>query len=283
MMNGRQRAGRGWSSHESGSTSRKKIAKVAVGKSTRLGSAAEAGQLLRLRWRQARRGPVVCRDVQHGVCVRSWRATTDRRAGRSAGPSFRTRARARASSCAAAAHSAAATRSQAPTITPAITGASRPAAAASAATATRKTISSRSHGTARPRARGVSTDRTQLGAFANNGPSFVPTGVLTVLRGEDTCLVAQRLHLGLEPFDLRRERADGSDELHRFLLIRLAGDLRRLGRVRHGRRLSPRRRASSRRAPHGLARAPRRAGLRPTPPRRARRPSRRRVTRRASA
>jgi hypothetical protein len=33
-MNGRQRSPRGWSSHESGSTIRKKIAKVAVGKST---------------------------------------------------------------------------------------------------------------------------------------------------------------------------------------------------------------------------------------------------------
>ena len=34
MMNGRQRSPRGMSSHESGSTIRKKIAKVAVGKST---------------------------------------------------------------------------------------------------------------------------------------------------------------------------------------------------------------------------------------------------------
>ena len=75
----------------------------------------------------------------------------------------------------AAAHSAAATRSQAPTITPAITGASRPAAAASAATAMRKRISTRSHGTARPRARGVSTDRTQLGLSRTTGrPSSQP-------------------------------------------------------------------------------------------------------------
>ena len=176
-------------------------------------SAAEAGRLLRLRWRQPRRGPVVRRRRRAWCPRRSSRTTTGRRAGRAAATALRTRARARAS-----------TRAPRPTrrprrgamrrpSRPRSPAASRSAAAASTATAMRKRISSRSHGTASPRARGESTERTQLGLSRTTGRPSSQPGRSPSLRREGACLVPQRVHLGLEPFDLRRERADGADEL----------------------------------------------------------------------
>ena len=85
----------------------------------------------------------------------------------------------------AAAHSATATRSQRHDHHAAITGASSPATAASVATATRKRISSRSHGTdeaARPR-RVDGADPAR--ALADDGTTFVPSGLLAVVRRKD--------------------------------------------------------------------------------------------------
>ena len=133
MMNGRQRSPSRLSSHESGSTTMKKIAKVAVGKSTRLGSAAEAAGCYSGCGGGRRVAALSSAgDVEHGVVAARRRTTTDR-PGSAGLRDRRCRRRARRSRIAsrAAAHSASATRSQAPTITPAITGASSPATAAS--------------------------------------------------------------------------------------------------------------------------------------------------------
>ena len=269
MMNGRQRSPRGISSHESGSTTMKKIAKVAVGKSTearREGRRAMSRRrlLAGLRWRQARCGRCCRRRRLERRVARSGRTTTDPRdrCGRRDG----------------AVHERFARVSIEPPSTPrARRGATlRPSRATTAGASSPADGREYSH---RDQEEDLEQEPRDGGASGGRRIERAHPGGLSRWTGiRRPSRAAPRLGAGasgsaraacgalpgaLPPARRARERRRAAP---RFLVGRLVRDLRRLGRVRHGSPVSPRRWASSRRALPGLVRGRPRGARRPSLP-----------------
>ena len=120
------------------------------------------------------------------------------------------------------------------------------------------------------------------GLSRTTGAPLVPAGRSPFAGREGARLVPQRLHLRLQPADLRCERRTAPSSSSLLLRGRRVGDLRRLGRVRHRSPAQPSSEGVIASSAARLARAPRRAAPRATPSvARPARPPRRRATRRA--